>query len=604
MGGFKQHYLHENKGSQSPARLVFYDCETQWTTKGDFQYHTMYLGWTYYVRKDLDADLGTGIWTYHDGPASFNRYIDGLYSNKTVVYLIGHNIFFDLQSSGFFRYFASREYRLSFLYDSGVTYILVVKKGSFTLKVISTTNFFAESLDRMGEAFGIRKSDIDFQRSSKEAISEYCKQDVKILVKTMQQWFAFIEKHDCGSFGLTRAAQSFRAYRHRFMQYHISVHQDETVVALERSAYFGGRNEAFFLGRVLPGPVFTYDVNSMYPSIMRDNYFPAQLIDYFDYPYLDQLPFLLKRFCAVAEILVDTSEPCYAVRHNGKLIFPVGRFRCFVTSVGLQYAVDHGHLVQCYRIALYKRYKLFQEYVDYFYPLKVAAKRSGDTPTEHMVKIFLNSLYGKFGQKMKVQTIEPDRSGTEYFRIDNYDSVAGTWDTETYMLGSVLRETDEINGRDSLVAIAAHITEYGRFVLYNALKTVTPGKLYYCDTDSLFTGEPLTGSGPVTVDPEALGAWKHEKTVKYLTVYGCKDYVADGTVVLKGVPKNAKQIRPGVFVYQQFLGQESHLRIAESSRFIVKRTVKVNKREYDKGTVDPSGYVRPFTVIGSTVFSD
>ena len=604
MPDFKQHLLKENHGSMTPARLLFYDCETKWITKGEFDYHTMYMGWTYYVRKDLHEDLSGGSWVFHDNQEGFNRYVDTLYQEKTNLYIIGHNIFFDLQASGFFHYFALWDYKLNFIYDSGLTYLLVIKKERFTIKIVSTTNYFAESLDRMGEAFGIRKSVVNFQSSSFDEVKEYCRQDVRILIETMKYWFEFIKLHNCGSFGMTRAAQAFKAYRHRFMPQGLCIHENAEVIDLERQAYMGGRTEAFYLGNVKADKIFCYDVNSMYPSIMRNNDFPFQLIDYIKYPYLYQLPFLVDKFAVVAEICVDTDESCYAVRYENKLIFPVGIFKCFVTTEGLKYAIDHGHLKQCYQVSVYRKMNLFKEYVDYFYKLKVDAKKSGDKPTEKMVKIFLNSLYGKFGQKKREQIIDTDNTGTEYFRIDNLDIDTGKWSTETHMFGSILREGDEINGDNSLVAIAAHITECARFKLHRAIKQLPNQSVLYVDTDSLYLANVKGVDRLKNIDQHELGAWGLEKTVGKMTIYGCKDYVADDDVKIKGVPKTAKEIKPGVFEYTQFLGQASHMRAGEVERFITKRTVKTNKREYTKGTVLKSGYVKPFTFVGSEIFDD
>lgn len=598
MPDFPQHLLRETKGTMSPARLLFYDCETSWTDEGVFQYHTMKIGWTYYVRRDLHEDLSGGVWVFHNSQKDINRYIESLYQAKTNLYIIGHNVFFDLQSSGFFRYFAVWGYKLSFVYDSGLTYILVIKKGDFTIKVISTTNYFTESLERMGKAFGMEKSTIDFQSSSESELKEYCKQDVKILIEVMRRWFIFIKEHNCGSFGLTRAAQSFKAYQHRFMPEGLTIHQDETVVKLEREAYMGGRNEAFKLGKVDAKKIYCYDVNSMYPSIMRNQEFPYQLIDYLEYPYMKNLPFIMKNFAVVAEILVDSDEACYAVRYKDKLIFPVGVFRCFVTTTGLKYALEHGHLKQCYRIAVYEKMNLFKEYVDYFYHLKVDAKKSGDFAVEKMVKVFLNSLYGKFGQKKKIQVIEPDNTDTDYFRIDTLDIETMQMETETFMFGSVLRETGEVNGDNSMVSISAHITEYGRFILHNAIKGVGMGNILYVDTDSIYTSQEQLSSSLFHIDQHELGAWGLENEYKKMHIYGCKDYTVDNEVKIKGVPKTAKEVRPGVFEYLQFAGPATHLRAQESEKYIVRRITKTNKREYTKGIVGLRGNATSFTMIG------
>jgi len=340
----------------------------------------------------------------------------------------------------------------------------------------------------------------------------------------------------------------------------------------------------------------------MYPAIMAENHFPYQLIDHIEYPDLKLIAGYVKDFCVVAHICVDTDQPCYAVRGETKILFPTGRFRCYVTTCGLRYALEHGHLVQVYEIAVYRKAKLFTDYVNYFYPLKVSAKQSGDTVTGAMVKIFLNSLYGKFGQRYTITTIEEDSDGPEYFRIDTFDLETGEFENKTYMFGSVITEKGHTNGKDSLIAIAAHVTELGRFILWDKIRPGTDGGVLYCDTDSVFVDRKLFDGGSIDIDSSRLGAWSIDKTVKRLIIHGCKDYEADGETKIKGVPKKAVKTAEGEYVYDQFSGQSTHLRQGESQRFIIREIKKTVKRVYDKGQVMSDGTVKSWWMVDRVLY--
>ena len=89
-----------------------------------------------------------------------------------------------------------------------------------------------------------------------------------------------------------------------------------------------------------------------------------------------------------------------------------------------------------------------------------------------------------------------------------------------------------------------------------------------------------------------------------MVIYGCKDYIADEDVKIKGVPKKAKEIKPGVFEYTQFMGQQSHLRAGNPTSFITRRITKTNKREYTKAIVTKSGYTKPHTMIGESLVDE
>lgn len=601
MPDFKQYLLKETKGSTAPVRTLFYDCETKHITNGNKQYHKMYMGWTYYTRRDLDPGMVSGRWIFHDSRDSICQYIESLEARKTTLYIFGHNIFFDLQASGFFAYFPPLGWKLNFVYDSGLSYILVIKKDQCTIKVLSTTNYFAESLASIGEHFGVPKTEIDFEKSSYAEIKEYCKNDVAILIKTMAEWFAFIKKHDCGSFGLTRASQSFRAFRHRFMKESVTIHQDPEVIALERNCYTGGRTEAFYVGLVPAGEISAFDVNSMYPSIMQENDFPIQLIDHIKNPDMRNLPNLLKSFCICAHILVDTDKPAYAVRDPKKILFPTGIFPCYVTTRGLQFAIVNGHLRQVYEISVYKKANIFKSYVDYFYPLKQQAKLAGDSITGAMVKTFLNSLYGKFGQKAPIVTTEDDNRADNYSRIEILDIDTGEIETHTRLFGKLVIEKGEKNGKDSMVAIAAHVTEIGRFLLFDAISTQERSKVLYSDTDSIYLHNTSIADSHLDYHPSDLGKWSLDGRQSHMLIYGCKDYEFGDEIKIKGVPRRAEKISDGVYRYHQFLGQSSHLRAGEKQAYIVQEVTKTNKRLYDKAKVLQSGYTIPYIMIGDVL---
>lgn len=596
MPDFAQHFLHENHGSQRPARLLFYDCETTTESHSDYSLLRMYLGWSYYVRRDLSRDLTGGEWVNHTTQNGICAYIESKTVDKGVLYVIGHNIFFDLQASGFFRYFTKAGWKLEFYYDKGLTYVLIIRKGSRRIKAISSTNYFSESLERLGNSIGLPKLGISFAEASPEETSVYCKRDVEIVIASIASWLRFIDEHDCGSFGLTRASQSFRAYRHRFMEQIPAVHQDQIVQALERRCYTGGRTEAFRIGEISDSPVCCYDINSMYPFVMMDNEYPYQLIDYKTEPTIENVIENLKLFAVCAECEIETDEPAYSYRLNGKVVFPIGRLKLNLTTPGLLYAIEHGHLKRVTEASYYKKAKLFTKYIDYFYSIKEQFKREGNTVGLAMVKIFLNSLYGKFGQRYEVTEYEPCYDGPEYLRIESYEESTGRTVTETYLMNCRVTTEGDRAGDDSFTAIAAHVTEYARFHLWSIIKSIGVGRVLYTDTDSVYLHESDAHLIKHPIDQYKLGALSLDGRFKRMIIYGAKDYELDGKLKCKGIPKSATGDEHEGYHYTEFLGQSSHLRAGVDDAFIIRPITKRPKRAYDKGIVASDGRVSPLII--------
>jgi hypothetical protein len=162
---------------------------------------------------------------------------------------------------------------------------------------------------------------------------------------------------------------------------------------------------------------------------------------------------------------------------------------------------------------------IFKKYIDFFYGKKSACKSNKDiAPLEVLFKLFLNSLYGKFGQKEY-----PDTS----YMYDEFDEEMFSSDPSTVdvqkcgfqkeVLHPVYKVSckKEYKSVGSLVRIASFITMRARMSLWSTMihatahfkNSVAPAYIYYFDTDSIF----LCGSLPSNiVDDLRLGAWKLE----------------------------------------------------------------------------------------------
>jgi hypothetical protein len=507
--------------------------------------------------------------------------------------VMAHNAFFDLQASGFFPYFASRGWSRTFVYDKGFSYIFSIRSEGRILRAVSTTNYFQAPLADMGKTVGLEKQSVDFEAADTDLLSIYCFRDVEIVVAFMLRYIAFVQSEDLGAFRLTRASQALAAYRHRFMPHKVTFHDDDEVRELESHAYYGGRTEAFRIGSMSGGPFLSVDVNSMYPYCMKSFPMPVKLYDYSITPALPRARALIERFLCVAEVSLETDEPAYAVKRDSRVVFPTGRIRTFLSTPSLRYAVEHGHLRAVHRIAMYAGELIFSPFVDYFYSMRMEARSRGDPLMDTFAKLLLNSLYGKFGQYLHEEETIEGFPTEGYKRIRIIDVTT----SEIVLITSCMNVTTTTGPQSfcdrSFYAIPAHVTDHARMLLWSIIKGIGPGRVLYCDTDSVKLRSRDLGRIDYPMHPTALGALKVEKKVSRLTIYGLKDYVEDGAVHIKGVPRSAVETSPGCFVYDSWPGQSTHLMRQIDDRYIVTRRTRVLERSYMKGRVLPSGRVLP-----------
>jgi len=589
--------LKKNHATGVPRNVVYLDTETKTKEKLGFTHHRLKLAWTCSNRYSAKGVIISERWNEYKTTEVLWHYIFSLARVKSTLYLFAHNAFFDLQSSDFFHYAYKAGWKLEFIWEEGLTFILVIRKDKSKIKIISSTNYFQVSLADLGKLFGYPKLRVNFATIPIDGLSKYCKRDVEILKKIMETYFAFIIDHDLGKFSMSQASQAFRAFRHRFNTEKICLHDVDEAKQLERLCYHGGRVEAFKWRKQSGGPFVTLDVNSMYPYIMREHYSPVQLIDIIKKPSISRIRRLLQRFCIVAECEIKTDLPMYAVKKNHKLIFPTGHFMAYLTTHGLTEAINRGHLVKVNIACVYRRAMLFNEYVDFFYGRKKLYKEQKNAPFEHISKYFLNTLYGKFAQKKIITEEFEDKGNATYYREKIFNLDTGVWVDEMHLLGKIVVKMGLGEGPNSFVAVAAHITEGARMYLWHLFETVGLDKVIYCDTDSLMIRSKDKSRLSGLVDKYRLGALDFKKESSRLDIMGAKSYMTEKMKKIKGVPKNAEKIGPYTYRYTTFFKQATHLNQRVTRSFLTKKIVKDVTPQYDKGVIQKNGSITPFVLL-------
>jgi hypothetical protein len=471
-----------------------------------------------------------------------------------------------------------------------------MKHGDLKIKAVSTTNFFPDSLAVMGEAVGFPKHSVDVFTSDEDLLSIYCFRDVEILVETTKSYVSFLQEHDLGRFALTRASQSMYAFRHRFMRHQMYIHTESEVWELEKRAYHGGRTEAFHIGKLTHGPFTSLDVNSMYPAVMKSFPYPTRLLAHQQSLSLKRCEEFLPRFSLIAHAYLDTDSPIYAYRKDGKIIFPVGRFDTYLCTEGLRTAMQRGHLVKLGETAIYDNAPIFEDFIDYFYSLRLLFKQQGNKLYDKFAKYLMNSLYGKFGQQVSIESSREDLTFSGYYRKAVYSLPDHCWIYETKLLNVATIEQGREPSKTTIGAIAAHVTENARLLLWTIIEQIGTQRVLYCDTDSVKVRVRDVPRARQFMDDKALGFLKREEDFQVFVIHGLKDYRQDEKVVLKGVPKHAVRLREGVYRYDAFQRQATHLRMQIDDRYVLRKIEKVLVRNYTKGTVTKTGRVLPLSL--------
>lgn len=534
--------------------------------------------------------------------------------NKKKLYFIAHNVDFDFRVLDGFRHLRERGFETTNLIaDAGKwisdhrSIIDTIPAGESSIEsrsnnnnssitVLDSLNWFKSSLSCLGETVGLPKLSMPDFSDSLDVWIPYCQRDVQILRRTVEGLMDFVKSENMGNFGCTLAKQAMNAYRHRFMTHEIVIHTQPDVIEIERSAYCGGRTEAFVIGRLPIQEYYKLDINSQYPYVMRQNPFPRHylgrrligLSEWTDSPK----PGIM----FIADCTIETDTPNVPVRHHNRLCFPVGSFRVRLCEPEYRLAVASARSVHCHALYLYASDLLFREWVDVLYELRKKFRSEGNQQYQYFVKILMNSLYGKFGQRCEEWEIVESCPVDESWYRTLIDLETGTERTLKAVGGQIWERVGKKEGWDSLVAIAACVTSYARAYLWELIVQAGRENVFYCDTDSLIVNEKGRARLENRIDPDRLGALKVEGVSQDFVIRNLKDYTFGNETKVKGVSKKAIQTDENTYIVEQWehLSGAVHRGHVESVR--VNQVVKVLRRMYEKGSVQDDGTVQPFVL--------
>src|SRR5882724_1568891 len=377
----------------------------------------------------------------------------------------------------------------------------------------------------------------------KEKVRIYCEADCISLYQVLVKFRDLIHSN----FGLlidhnpTTPSVAFSIFKSGYLVKDTIQCIDGEVDRFIRKSYTGGSTDM-----IIPLPdkdelVYVYDVNSLYPSQMAKHSFPIGKAIHFN--NLEEVPGGCIWFAkVVVTSLKDLEIPYLQIQHKGRTISPLGSFEMTISSVEYYNAVANNdysfNIIEGYYFE--KTLPIFKGYVEELYKLRLSYDKSH--PMNYISKLLMNSLYGRFGMKLEgtqVMFADNDKLNKikEKARIKTVIQV-------TEEVDLIELELEELKGIEVNIGIASYITSLSRVALYKYKKYCKENniKVFYFDTDSIFTNKPL----PDCFISNNLGDLKLEYILKDAVFLAPKMYggiTTDNKEVmkLKGF-KNAKNV--------------------------------------------------------------
>ena len=478
--------------------------------------------------------------------------------------------------------------------------------------LLCNTNFYKMPLATLGKSLGIAKlemPDVD----DADAMLIYCQRDTEILREAYFAMFRYTRELAGITPGITAAMAAMRVFRKGFYtpdkDVQGSQHLDYITKA-ERAAYHGGRTDTFYKGTPHDTErIYKYDVNSLYPSVMIGD-MPVRYLEPAGVKHIgtDGTIALVD-----ATLNIPADHPLAFIGlegvkdADGQLIFPAGRFRCWLWQPLYEIAAEQDYVETVHKVLMYDAEPLFDAYVNGLYQRRREYKEAGNAAFDLLTKLMLNSLYGKFGQRQSARwelvpfntneyavMAEPEtddmRRFTEIYELAEWDY----WQLNRQLYRAPTLPDLGVS-KSAVVSIAGYVAAKGRAVLWRALAAVVNrgGQLFLCDTDSVVSDVPLPAA---MVSSTELGKWKLESEPglrgEDCTFWAPKHYQIGGVLKMKGV----REPVPGATVHPQavfpkfmtdLMGRQAsrreRLQTGAVIRYMEKKVTGLNRKRLEQG---------------------
>lgn len=388
------------------------------------------------------------------------------------------------------------------------------KTKRITTKIIDSFKKLPLSVDKIAKAFGfeINKGEIDYNLDRPDwyvptmAEIDYLQRDIIIVARALS---LFIEK---GYTKLTLSSDALKTFKQKFSgktgreaEWHyrkwfpkVNTDMDKYI----RRAYKGGYVcvKPGMEERMIHNGV-TFDVNSLYPSVMRYAQLPWGMPVEFKGFYYDESnayyhnthPLFIQEF--ICDYKLKEGRPAIAQVKRAFLDTEYSEEGYHENMI--MTSIDLNLFFECYEVTNFRPLRgvcfksaqgIFNNYIDYFMAEKEEATRTKNHGQRLLSKLFLNGLYGKFG------TITDS-----FVNIPYLDEATGIIKFKSVQVA---------DKEPQYTALSTFITSYARQVLLNAV-IMNWDRFIYCDTDSIHLEGFETPEG-MLVDDTALGAWKCE----------------------------------------------------------------------------------------------
>lgn len=482
----RAHYVAHNAVTRVPRSYIYLDTEAHRTVIGRQETQTFRLAVAAYdtIRKDREG-WKDRAWGQFVDVASLWGWVTAHCRRKARTVLVAHNLGYDLRIADAFTHLPALGWTFVAGNVGAGTCWFMFRNGDRTLCCVDSMSWVPTGLEKLGVLCGISKLDLPDEDDDEVAWFARCTRDVEILADVWRRLMAWVECDDLGNWKLSGAGQSWAAFRHRFMEHRLLVHEDDDARAAERAAAHTGRCEAWQHGKLTGGPYAEWDFTTAYAIIGRDCDVPVKLCGEMHAPTLAKVLDASRTRAVLCEVEVTTDEPVLPNRSEAGIRWPVGRVVTTCWDNELALAIRHGGRVHVVRAWIYRRAPALSGFCSWVLDGLDGTRADVDPVVQLALKHWSRALIGRTAAQWSRWEPWGEAPSADVMLSTCRDVPAD----ETYALlqlgTQIIRQSAKPDNPDAMVAIMSWVMAESRVRLWKAMQVSGLSNVAYVDTDSL-----------------------------------------------------------------------------------------------------------------------
>lgn len=359
----------------------------------------------------------------------------------------------------------------------------------------------------------------------------------RIVQAAWQEIAEWLRAEDMGNWRATGASMGWQAWRRRFMDHRVLVHDDAEAREAEHLSVYVGRAEAYRIGKLHKQQWFDWDMECAYARMARDHLLPFKLTATTAKPQAKTLSRPRWGRSWLYRAQVATEVPVLPWHGPDGVCWPVGTFSGVWWDVELREAQAAGADVRLERGWGYATAPVLRSWGEWVLDTLTAGAGTRSQVCRTVIKHWSRTLIGKFGSQ-----------------YSNFEYWVPNWEPEVIRMSKLLKkgeparrmlqlgpniyvESGKVDAPDSMPAIMSYIMALCRMSLWRTMQTVGMEHIVHCDTDGFICDRV----GHETMLRMEIDGWRHKGTWRRLTVYASRRLVGDLERRLPGVPTTANQ---------------------------------------------------------------